>query len=556
MSTTLYRKYRPQTFGEIVNQEHIKTTIQQEIVSGKLPHAFLFCGPRGTGKTTTARVLAKALNCKTRKEKESEPCNTCPSCEGMSKGASLNLIEVDAASQTGVDNVRDNIIANARVAVKSDEHKIFIIDEVHMLSTSSFNALLKTLEEPPPRVIFILATTEIHKIPETIISRCQRFDFHPLKAAVLQPYLAEIVKKEKREVEEAVLTAIVKKSGGYVRDSMSLLGQILTLPGKITAESASFILPVPSLEQVITLYTHIVKRDPAEAVKYLKQLEHQGLRPAHFAQQLIETAHHCLLFSVGSHPDIFDDAGDAARKQLEEISKGKQPRQWLEVIDALIRRHLQLKNLDLGILPLELLAVELTVDAAPVPSSAPAAATPPARPAEPIRQNPVPAAAQPKPDVPAKKAITNEPIVNMKPAQPFVPPKTTATAGDDSAGPASKYIDIEPIWRKITNDVSEAQHSLFIVLKSGILRAGPNGEAQLAFKYRMHHDHTKRYMGTIIEQAKKHLPNAEIRFTLAIDENLDFNIPGDVEEPKQAETQALGAELSRLAEAFGGAVIE
>lgn len=553
MSTTLYRKYRPQAFGEIVNQEHIKATIQQEIVSAKLPHAFLFCGPRGTGKTTTARVLAKSLNCKNRKEGESEPCNNCPSCDAMNKGASLNLVEVDAASQTGVDNVRDNIIANARVSVKSDEYKIFIIDEVHMLSTSSFNALLKTLEEPPQRVMFILATTEIHKIPETIISRCQRFDFHPIKAAVLQPYLAEIVKKEKREVEDAVLAAIVKKSGGYVRDAMSLLGQVLTLPGKITTESASFILPVPSLENVIAFYSHIVKRDPAAAVTLLQKLENEGLRPAHFAQQLIETAHHCLLFTVGSHPDIFQDHGDEARKQLEEIAKGRQPRQWLEVVDALIRRHQQLKNLDLGVLPLELLAVELTAEmaapaAAPVQApatvSTPRSTPPPSKPKS-SQATPVPA----KPAVKPEQPPVNKPLfAASKPA--------AATIVSEPDGPASKYSDIKPVWRKITLDVSEAQHSLFIVLKSGVLREGANGEAELAFKYRMHHDHIKRYMGTIVEQAKKHLPNQEIRFTLAIDEKLDFNLPGDVEEPKQAETQALGAELSRLAEAFGGAVLE
>lgn len=555
MSTTLYRKYRPQTFGEIVNQEHIKSTIQQEIVSGKLPHAFLFCGPRGTGKTTTARVLAKALNCKNREEKESEPCNACPSCEAMNKGASLNLVEVDAASQTGVDNVRDNIIANARVAVKSDEYKVFIIDEVHMLSTSSFNALLKTLEEPPQRVMFILATTEIHKIPETIISRCQRFDFHPIKAALLQPYLAEIVKKEKREVEDAVLAAIVKKSGGYVRDSMSLLGQVLTLPGKITSESAAFILPVQSQEHVITFYTHIIKRDPASAVKFLQQLEHEGLRPAHFAQQLIETAHQCMLFSVGSHPDVFEDAGDVARKQLEEIAKGRQPRQWLEVIDALIRRHQQLKNLDLGILPLELLAVELTAEDVVAP--APVAKqhqTPNAPAPTPVKQTPS-APSTPKPTASVNTA-TPAPTQAPQPMSFAAPKKLAAAAPEEPAGPASKYADIKPVWRKITLDVSEAQHSLFIVLKSGVFREGPNGEAELAFKYRMHHDHVKRNMATIIEQAKKHLPNTEIRFTLAIDENLNFNISGDVEEPKQAETQALGAELSRLAEAFGGAVME
>ncbi|PIT89446.1 MAG: DNA polymerase III, subunit gamma and tau, partial [Candidatus Levybacteria bacterium CG10_big_fil_rev_8_21_14_0_10_36_7] len=177
MNLALYRKYRPQVFSDIVGQNHIKVTLKNEIETGSLGHAYLFSGPRGSGKTTTARIFAKALNCLNRKKNESEPCNKCESCREIIDGNSLDLLEMDAASHTGVDNVRENIIHNSRFTPVKRKYKIFIVDEVHMLSISAFNALLKTLEEPPSYVVFILATTETHKIPLTIKSRCQHFSF-------------------------------------------------------------------------------------------------------------------------------------------------------------------------------------------------------------------------------------------------------------------------------------------------------------------------------------------------------------------------------------------
>ena len=209
--STLYRNYRPKNFRELVGQNHIKTTLQYEIELDRMAHSYLFCGPRGIGKTTIARVFAKAVNCINRKKGEHEPCEKCKSCLEIAKNKSLDIIEIDAASHTGVDNVRENIIAAARVVPNSLKYKIFIIDEVHMLSISAFNALLKILEEPPENVIFILCTTEAHKIPDTIISRCQRFDFKKINIPDIVKKLSYITKKEKIRLELAEVLLWEKK---------------------------------------------------------------------------------------------------------------------------------------------------------------------------------------------------------------------------------------------------------------------------------------------------------------------------------------------------------
>ena len=222
--TALYRKFRPQEFEDVKGQEHIVTTLQNQIKADRVGHAYLFCGTRGTGKTTVAKIFARAVNCEN--PSDGSPCGDCPSCRAIAAGNSMNVIEIDAASNNGVDNIRE-IREEVASSPAEGRYKVYIIDEVHMLSIGAFNALLKTLEEPPSYVIFILATTEAHKIPITILSRCQRYDFRRITIGTIAGRLEELMEKEQVEVEEKAIRYIARAADGSMRDALSLLDQCI-----------------------------------------------------------------------------------------------------------------------------------------------------------------------------------------------------------------------------------------------------------------------------------------------------------------------------------------
>lgn len=312
---TLYRKYRPQSFSDVAEQEHVLRTIQQQLAKNTVAHAYLFSGPRGTGKTTIARLLAKALNCEARVDGVSEPCNTCSSCTDFASGRFMSCIEIDAASQTGVDNVRDNIIENARFAPSRGKYKVFILDEVHMLSGSSFNALLKTLEEPPAHAIFILATTELHKIPATIASRCQRFEFHRVPPVVMMPRLKKIAEAEGFTIDDDVLAQISRLSEGCLRDAESLLGQVLALGERsVTLAVASLVLPMTNIAVVTDVVDAVAKHDAQEALKIVGTFVADGGSVKHLIEELLEYVRTVMFAALG---DTTMDAYDA--KTIERL---------------------------------------------------------------------------------------------------------------------------------------------------------------------------------------------------------------------------------------------
>ncbi|MFC1756533.1 DNA polymerase III subunit gamma/tau, partial [Patescibacteria group bacterium] len=284
MSETLYRKYRPEKFSEVIGQQNIVQTLQNSIKNDRLGHAYLFTGPRGTGKTTLARLFAKTINCQ--KIKESEPCLLCDACKNISENKSLDIIEIDAASHTGVDNIRE-LKETVKLPPSLTKYKIYIIDEVHMLSPGAFNALLKTLEEPPAHAIFILATTEIHKVPDTILSRCQRFDFARLSLENIVRKLSSISKKEKIKIDTSSLETIAIAAEGGMRDAESLLAQIMALEDKnITQKDVEGILGTAEHKSIEDMAGFILGKNVSSALSLINEISENGYNLEVFSKSL------------------------------------------------------------------------------------------------------------------------------------------------------------------------------------------------------------------------------------------------------------------------------
>ncbi|MDD4995858.1 MAG: DNA polymerase III subunit gamma/tau [Patescibacteria group bacterium] len=362
----IYRKYRPKTFKEVIGQENIVQILENEIKSDKVAHAYLFTGPRGLGKTTLSRLMAKAVNCLNRKNGESEPCNKCDHCQSINNNRFIDLIELDAASQTGVDNVRENIIAYSRIPPAQGKYKVFVIDECHMLSLSAFNALLKILEEPPKYVIFILATTEIHKLPETIISRCQRFDFNKVSMEKIVQRMETIMKQEKIKVDKKVLQNIASRSEGCVRDAESLLGQLMFLNDKnITEKEASLILPLAQTDAIVKFLQFIFKKDKTEAVKLINELLEQGINLDQFVVDLIEFLRKIMLIKIKAVNKDYWLQDENFQKKADEMAGKTELKTLISALDVFIKTKIQLGYSEIPQLPLELAVLKICEEAQP-----------------------------------------------------------------------------------------------------------------------------------------------------------------------------------------------
>jgi DNA polymerase-3 subunit gamma/tau len=314
----LARKWRPQTFPDLIGQEHVSRTLKNAIDSGRVAHAFLFTGARGVGKTSAARILAKALNCE--RGPTPEPCNTCPACTEITAGTSVDVFEIDGASNTGVDDIRD-LRDTVKYLPARCRFKIFIIDEVHMLSTSAFNALLKTLEEPPSHIKFIFATTEPHKLPITILSRCQRFDFKRIPLAVMAKHLRHIVDREEVAITDAGLTMIARKGDGSMRDALSVLDQVLAFCGsKVTDEDVASLLGVVDRRLLLEASRAVFARDCRTLLDIVKKVDSFGYNMRQFTQELIDHFRNMAITrAVGAAADL-PELSEIERAEIRELA--------------------------------------------------------------------------------------------------------------------------------------------------------------------------------------------------------------------------------------------
>lgn len=468
--TTFYRKYRSQTFSEIIGQPHIIHTLQNAITYDRLSHAYIFSGPRGTGKTSTARIFAKTLNCKSNSEK---PCASCEPCQHITSGTCVDVIEIDAASNTGVDNIR---ALNEQVNFVPVEctYKFYIIDEAHMLSAGAFNALLKTLEEPPENTIFILATTEPHKIPLTIHSRCQHLHFKRMTVKEILEQLKMIAQKEAIEIQDKTLEIIARNADGGMRDAISLLDQMFAYKGnRISTEDALFILGAANRDQILKLLDAFFKKDVSALMREFDQLVIEGTHISQLLSELIEQFRKLLLIKMDLSNQIAED--EAMLTQLKTMAGNATFNELQAALETLSKTEMELR-----LFPNPELLVQVRVMALMNPQT-----TAPAKPMQQAAaptQKEQPVVSQPKPkasvSVETPKPIASPPQISAHVTErPVITPQPQSQPQPKSP-PASKS-DLESAWELVLKALNEKARPLFAILRQATPVAVENNKLQV-----------------------------------------------------------------------------
>ncbi len=501
----LYRRYRSQTFDELIGQEHVVRTLRNAIAEGRVAHAYLFTGPRGVGKTTVARLLAKAVNCTA--PLAERPCGVCESCRAIAEGRAVDVIEMDAASHTSVEDARE-IIERVQFRPAVARTKVYIIDEVHMLSTAAFNALLKTLEEPPPHALFILATTEVHKVPATILSRCQRFVFNRHTVASIAAHLRSIAAQEGVTLEAGVAEAIARAATGSMRDALSVLDQLMAYGGEtVSLEQVRNLLGAGEMQEVTALADALIAGDLPGALQVIANVAAAGADLRQFTRDLVERLRALMLLRAGADRSLLDVAEEEAvqiERQARSADLGALMR-WVKLFSEL---DYQLRVSSYGQLPLELAVIEAVITPAPatVAAGAPAGAsrpvvrperkTPPSPPvvqpttgtsgkppvAEPAHPSGTAPVAEPasQPGIPADKAThQTSPSPPIASEDRFIQhqaqtPRTSEPPVEASEGVAAANADvaalerIEDLWPAIVRDVGVYDKMVQALLKSDV----------------------------------------------------------------------------------------
>jgi len=512
--TVLYRKYRPKTFAEVAGQEHVKAALANEAATGRVAHSYLFSGPRGVGKTSIARIFAKAINCGARSQ-AGDPCGACESCLEVAENRALDVIEIDAASHTGVDNVREQVIENARFAPSKLAYKVFIIDEVHMLSTQAFNALLKTLEEPPSQVVFVLATTELHKLPATIVSRCQRFDFRKIPPQALIGRLERLAEAEGVKADADVLRTVARMSEGCLRDAESLLGQLFALGEKrLTAETAALVLPMIPSEAIEALLGSLLAKQAAAALDAWERLMAAGSDPQRVVAELSERCRETMLRLVKGEQVAGADLPEAAG-----------------LLERLVKAAADMRRMDPPELGFELLAVEWCAgEIARVPERREPPKTPPVAPS---------GKKDAAPDVPRKEA---EPAAALERAE-------TADVG------GATLDAVKGKWPEILAAAQRRNHGLPYMLGVAELLDCGAGTLTLGFQYAMYRDRLNdRKHRETFEAALEEILGAAVRVKAVL---VAQRVDGLVEPSPQIHVEAaanLPEGFADLVKEFGGTV--
>jgi DNA polymerase-3 subunit gamma/tau len=489
MSQALYRKWRPHQWDEVIGQQHVVQTLKNAVKADRVAHAYLFAGPRGTGKTTTARLLAKAVNCLD-EDLSRRPCNQCEHCQAVNAGRFLDLIEIDAASNTSVEDVRD-LRDKINFSPNQGRYKVYIIDEVHMLSTAAFNALLKTLEEPPSHAIFILATTEVHKIPTTVLSRCQRHEFRRIPVVDIVKHLETLAEGEGLQVAKDALTLIARQSTGSMRDAISLLDQLASSGKKITLEMTQTVLGTAASQSVLDIVEALLNSDAAAGLDHIHAALDSGSDPRQFARQIVEYLRDLLLIRMGNASQI--DAGAEIRAQMARHAQAFETQELLKVIRVFNHAGNEARSAWQPALPLEMAFVEALGSPGDDRSAAEEnqAAAPARRP---------------------KRASSASKASSSASDAPPVQSASTEIGHAPQSEADIIFRQIEENWRKITKLVGEHSRQTQALLnscrpfgvKDGVLFLGFNGE--FAKSKMEKNDHIKTTCGVIAELMGKEVP--------------------------------------------------